>query len=943
MTSRPSYELASPTGRLARWLAGWRVALRIARRDVRRHPWRSALIVVMVGLPVLLLTGGITLIATKEVSAAESVPREMGSAEARINYDSDRQIAQSPEGRTADAAGRAVPALAVPGFPPDASWTTDKVQKLTGGHVIEVSYSQLRVTQGDRRRSVPVLGIDAGDPLARGMTDLVSGRWASTRTEIVVTEAGIDNGMPRRGTLTITGPDGMPQLMTVVGVATGHSEEGMPFLVAPPEVASGGSDASGPAGTFLVGGPDQVSWSDVRRLNGYGLVVRSRHALLNPPTVAELGPAIAAMVVPQQGRYDLILLLAAVGLFIETTLLAGPAFAVSAARQRRSVALAASNGAQVRQLRRYVLGQAVVLGVLSAAVAVVAGVVLTWVALTWWKSGHGDFNSGPFEVPWPRVLGVFTCSVIASLVAALLPAAGVGRLEVVSVLSGRSGDTKVRPGLPVAGVVVMVGSGFATIWSVASGGEEGIGLREYLIVAGALGLVIGCLMVIPALLALVGRLGTHLALPLRLAARDTARQRGRSTPAVAAIMAAVAAVTALSIGALSYTGKNEALYRPTMAMGTGALYLPSLPVQMTGTEAPGSARPVTAIRDDTRQGSARAVTARFAPRLKLDQVGSVPDLFATTGSGRGLSWVALVPNDCSEARWVAVRTSGRPMDDSSCGLVGTTLSVGSMASLLARFPLSAAQRGALEGGGVLINVPGFVSDGQVRLIGGSVTGDQAGGASKGTVTQRTRAHAVVVVAPRGNGVGAWILSGTAKRLGWPVQVDSFDVTSPTGTISPQEESAVADRLDDGYLLQVERGYQNQSWLILLILISVTGLLVLVASLISTALSLAESQNDMATFAAVGATRGTRRGVAAAQAFVVATCGCLLGVGVGLIPGIASTWPLTVRMVSATQRSSPLVAIPWLPLLGLVLLVPLFAGALAWLAVRRSPQMTRRLS
>jgi len=84
---------------------------------------------------------------------------------------------------------------------------------------------------------------------------------------------------------------------------------------------------------------------------------------------------------------------------------------------------------------------------------------------------------------------------------------------------------------------------------------------------------------------------------------------------------------------------------------------------------------------------------------------------------------------------------------------------------------------------------------------------------------------------------------------WP-PVPAFDVISPTGTISPQEESAVADRLDDGYLFQVERGYQNQSRLILLILISVTGLLVLVGSLISTALSLAESQNDMATLAAV---------------------------------------------------------------------------------------------
>jgi putative ABC transport system permease protein len=120
------------------------------------------------------------------------------------------------------------------------------------------------------------------------------------------------------------------------------------------------------------------------------------------------------------------------------------------------------------------------------------------------------------------------------------------------------------------------------------------------------------------------------------------------------------------------------------------------------------------------------------------------------------------------------------------------------------------------------------------------------------------------------------------------------------------------------------------------------LLVLIASLISTALSLAESQNDMATLAAVGATRHTRRGVAASQALVVAACGCLLGVGVGMVPGIASTWPLTVRMLSATRQTQRVTEIPWLPLFGLVLLVPLLAAALAWLAVRRHPRMTRRL-
>ena len=163
---------------------------------------------------------------------------------------------------------------------------------------------------------------------------------------------------------------------------------------------------------------------------------------------------------------------------------------------------------------------------------------------------------------------------------------------------------------------------------------------------------------------------------------------------------------------------------------------------------------------------------------------------------------------------------------------------------------------------------------------------------------------------------------------------------------------MADRLGDGYILTVERGFQNPYWMIMLILFSVAGLLVLVASLISTALSLAESQNDMATLAAVGATRHTRRGIAASQAFVVAACGALLGVGVGMIPGIAVTWPLTASNASQQEMMpgeappiyvGPVIAIPWLPLFAIVVLVPLIAAGLAWIAIRRHPEMTRRLA
>jgi putative ABC transport system permease protein len=917
-------------GRFARWLAGWRVAIRIARRDARRYKWRSALIVTMVGLPVLLLTGGTTLMATIDVSMAESVPRVMGSAQARIYINGPGRQVQSPDSQFNRNAGAG--ALAVPGFAPDSAWTMTKVQKVTGGRVIQTLDAWLRVTLGDRRPSMAVLGIDARDPLARGMTELVSGRWAGTASEVVVTEAGIANGLPREGTLTTTGADGKPRHLSVVGVASGQTEQGPPFLVALPQLVTAVADQSRVSAAFLLGRPGPVTWPDVRRLNDFGLLVQSRQVFLNPPPESELDPQIAQMVGSNTQGQDLFLFIAAVGIFIETTLLAGPAFAVSAARQRRSLALAASNGAEARQLRRYVLGQAVVLGVVSAAVAVVAGLLLTLAGLTWWQAVHPDFAAGPFEVIWPRVAGVFICAVVASVVAALLPARGIARLDIVSVLAGRTDNHRVHRGLPIAGVVVMALSGIGLIWSAAATAKADQGMWGLLIVVGAVGLVLGCLMVIPAVLAFVGRLGTRLVLPLRLAARDTARQRGRSTPAVAAIMAAVAALTALSIGAASYTQMKEKAYQPQGPMGSGA-------ISLTGGEA--------------SQRDVRAVLARFAPQLEVDPVSYLTSNDATMANSGKVPWVNLVPPGCTEAQILAIFETSKANETAASRTAPTrcenlsnqtTMHVGSLSSYPAALHLSKSERAVLEGGGTLITDPKLVADGQVRFVGGTARLDASGVIGGHAITQHTRIPAVVVdpqawaMAFGGETDGAWILPDTAKKLGWPVQIQAFNLTSPTGTISPQVESAVADRLGDGASFQVERGYQNPFRLILLIAFLVAGLLVLIASLISTALSLAESQNDMATLAAVGATRLTRRGIAASQALLVAACGAVLGVAVGMIPGIASTWPITSR-----RSLPPTIAIPWLPLIAVCIGVPILAAGLAWIAVQRRPQMTRRLA
>jgi len=896
----------------------------------------------MVGLPVLLLTGGITLLATNDISMAESVPGVMGSAQARISDGGGIRVTQSPDGQptnnintsdnnTSDT-GAGVPALAVPGVAPGSGWTTSKVQKAAGGRAIQTVDTVMRVTLGDRRPTMPVLGIEARDPLARGMADLVSGRWAGSLSEVVVTEAGIANGLPRKGMLTAAGLDGEPLELNVVGVAIAHTGASMsqPLLVALPGLVTDASDPQNSQVAFLLERAGPVTWSDVRRINDYGLFVQSRQVFLHPPSATELGPT-AALGASDQRQADIVLLMAAVGLFIETTLLAGPAFAVSAARQRRSLAIAASNGAEARQLRRYVLGQAVVLGVLSAAVAAVAGILLTLAGLRWWQAGHADFVIGPFEVSWPRVAGVFLCAVVASMVAALLPAKGIARLDIVSVLAGRAGDRTVHRGLPAAGVIAMVLSGVVLIGSVASGSDLGLGTQAPILAGSAIGLVLGCLMVIPALLALVGRLGAHLVLPLRLAARDTARQRGRSTPAVAAIMAAVAALTALSIGAASDTRQQQNDYEPQAPMGSGMVVLNA---------------------ENSSEREVRTVLNRFAPQLAMDPVGHLAGRDGTSIQVKGW-WIALRPPGCTEAQILGIYEG----KDGGAGCEPLTndnsvLHVGGLPGLAAKVPLSTSQRGVLENGGILVTDPRLVEQGRVTAVSGTSTQDRSGAPTGGAITQRAKLPAVLVdprvwaAAFQGTS-GVWMLPETATTHGWPVHIDRVNLTSPTGAISPEVERAVTDRLGDGYFTYVERGFQNPFWRILLIAFSVTGLLVLLASLISTALSLAESQNDMATLAAVGATRHTRRGIAASQALVVASCGCLLGVAVGMIPGIAITWPLTTQgWDSGTGQpvtQSPIIVIPWLPLAALCVAVPLLAAALAWLAVRRHPQLTRRLA
>ena len=63
---------------------GRRVALWIAARDARRHPWRSLLVMLLVGLPVAVVSAGAILTATFTVDAEERAEMALGSADASL-------------------------------------------------------------------------------------------------------------------------------------------------------------------------------------------------------------------------------------------------------------------------------------------------------------------------------------------------------------------------------------------------------------------------------------------------------------------------------------------------------------------------------------------------------------------------------------------------------------------------------------------------------------------------------------------------------------------------------------------------------------------------------------------------------------------------------------------------------------------------------------------
>ncbi|TDD47775.1 FtsX-like permease family protein [Nonomuraea terrae] len=527
-----------------RW-AVLRAALRISRRDAWRAKGRTALIMVMIGLPVLVITALITGRATTDVTPYEQLDSTLGSADARlITFPTRGRVRQ-------DVAARSIGQHKA--SRPDRQWTPAELGTLLDGRLLRYQQKTGEVRLPDGYDWVDVLEVDLRDPMTRGMRELVEGRFPAAPGEVAVSPALTGRGARIGGTLPVT-RDNRP--MRVVGVVQNPNRPGSAELTALPEAVLGHQNDGDNSG-WLADTPGSVRRADVRRLNQAGLAVQSRALIERLPDDGE-SPVPAMSGSPTRGAVSLGV--AIVLVVMETVLLAGPAFAVGLRRRRRELAVLAAQGASGRQLKAVVLADGLVLGGAAALMGMVlgigAGALIASVGAPLLNWTHG-----PLDVPWPEVLAVAALGVVSGVTAALVPAVQASRQSPAQVLAGRAAvDPPGRAARPLLGLVLVV---------LGTGGCFAAARHDDLaVVISAVVLALGLIVLMPWLVRSTGRLAGRLPLPLRLSVRDAARHRVRTSSAAGAVMGATMAAVVLGLVAASAFAQREAERTSVEPLGT---------------------------------------------------------------------------------------------------------------------------------------------------------------------------------------------------------------------------------------------------------------------------------------------------------------------------------------------------------------------------------------
>ncbi|MEV8565812.1 FtsX-like permease family protein [Streptomyces sp. NPDC051322] len=944
-------------------LTGWRAALRIARRDALRAKGRSALVVSMIALPVLGVTAADITYHSAISTRAEQLNAEMGAADALFSDPGmdGGAIEQMPEadsyaslsqGGHSDSAPDMASAL-----PPGARGVTEQSVLST-------------VTTAYGVKTLQVTELNTADPLVRGKVTLVRGSYPKSDSDMVANDAflkatGLHVGSHTtvRGagkTFTITGAVELPADLkgTYVYVNTGA-------LIAPWKHAAARNGKILPpqpgAIDRLVKAADAsgVTWQNVLAANKRGVLVKSREVFRNPPPRSEVPMAAEDSGSSSSDTPEVTAAIATVVAMamLEIVLLAGPAFAVGARRSRRQLGLVGTCGGDHRHIRAVVLSGGVVLGGAGTVIGALAGLGLT-AALRPLIEGWAGRRFGSLVLPPLELFGIAAIGLVTGLLAAFAPAIVAGRQSVIESLTGRRGVRRSSRVMPLLGVIAL-GIGIAL---AVAGGLTG---KTIGVTAGSVVAELGVLACIPVIVGFLGRLGRLFPLSPRLALRDAARNRGRTAPAVAAVMAAVAGTVAIATYTASTAAEQRYNKELMLPPGVVALAADTYSEHADPAEELATARG-TATRDLPVSGAPADIGRVWA--------GSDCDRFAEaeTADCGTLTMpkpaAHICPLQAPGGKELAAGLSAdehkKLLNSPPCKAEAATMSnfgnpdeivVGDAALLRTYVGLKdpAAAKALAAGTPVLLNNAFADSDGKVTIkaVQRYVEQDEKNrklhpGKPEETVT-RLKVYRAADRFAATPGIRLILPQSTADRLGLhsgPVATVYPVTHTPTDAENQRFDDGMAQAGDGAYLLRDTPPTDDNTTMLVLALFA--GVVTLGAAAITTGLAKADAEADLTTLSAIGAPPGVRRTLSGFQCAVVAGAGVLLGAATGVVPAVAVR--LTdLRQALEAMRHDPMqssytpIVLPWETIGILGVGVPLLAGLLAGAFTRSRPVLARR--
>jgi putative ABC transport system permease protein len=871
----------------------------MARRDLRRDRGRSAFVWLMIAVPIALIAVSQVLLASMVISVAEWTELRVGDAQARLTW-VGRSFSPGVDGMNQTVADPSdtAPAAPPPGWGDTIASREQAVSALVGQKATAITTTE--ATFGPSGLAVNVLGLDANRAAARPMVRLVSGRLPAAPGEAAVAAAGLREGLPSSGTVTLRRETGGDLSYQLVGTVETRLDGGYGLVAAPAVDA----DTLG----FQVSGDRPVTWADAQQLASRGFETTSRDLVAHPPPDADT---------ETDTRLYYGGLVGAGGL-LEVALLVGPAFAIGAARQRRSLALAATNGATTRQLRRAALGQAVLLGSSAALVGVAVGTAAGALAWPVISSDPTEIH-GPLEVPWAMLVVLVLLGLLTALASALVTVRGLGRLDLVAALRGVVRSAPPRRGAPVVGAL-LVAIGLSAAWLAGELNSAGMPFAFAVWFGGAVAAIAGVLVATPALLRLLARMSGSTTVALRMAVRDLARQRGRATATVASVVGGALLLGTSWTMLLSMEADEARMYISRLPAGQGTIETTD------GTDAG-----LAGIEEAVHGAGAGLRTARVGAAVGLAGAGNADDQLIVVARP-GCTASDLLADDVP-ARCRAL------VSDFNGGIL-----VASLDDLTSLFELDDAQARALAHGELLVNTdPVTTRFGTDRneVVGGRVPLAYLDQVNQTLRTFEMPATAVdtglVARGAAATRYSALVTTSTAAQRHWQVLGWSVQVIDPSGPLGEQQEQRINAALSAGQTIRVERGFVPTPQPVMWLITGTLALLAVIGAAMSTILATAELRPFLATFAAVGASPSLSRRIAAFQAAVLALVASVFGSALGLVAGA----PLARSQTTWGGRMPPIVALPWLVVAILVVAVPLVAAGVAAVSTPARPVLARR--